>query len=311
MTRWKALLGVLSLIVLSLVAPVRTANQILIGAGTAWRYNDGGTNLGTAWRAPTYNDSLWKSGVAQFGYGDGDEATVISYGPSTINRYITSYFRRTFTVADPTVFASLTLRYVRDDGIVVYLNGTEVVRSNMPTGTIGYTTRATTAIGGTDESTWLESPVDPARFVAGTNVLAVEVHQSAPSSTDLSFNLELKGTEAIVTGPTATLTSPAHQSVSNSTAATFAAAVSAPGGLASATLFVGGPPVTVTFSGPSQIEDTQISADTPTATAGASDSVNVDGQAPHAHGLLKVPGLIGGAAGQVPAGAQSRRRRCR
>ena len=39
----------------------------------------------------------------------------------------------------------LTLRLLRDDGAVVYLNGTEVVRSNMPTGTIAYTTRASSA----------------------------------------------------------------------------------------------------------------------------------------------------------------------
>ena len=87
----------------------------------------------------------------------------------------------------------------------------------MPTGTIGYTTRATTAIGGTDENAWQESPIDPARLVAGTNVIAVEVHQQSPSSTDISFDLELRATEATAPAPTVTLMSPANSAVSNCT----------------------------------------------------------------------------------------------
>ena len=88
MTRWKALLGVLSLIVLSLVAPVRTADQMLIGAGTAWRYNDSGKS-GYGLAGDVVQRCGWKTGSAQLGYGDGDEATVISSGGSTINRRIT------------------------------------------------------------------------------------------------------------------------------------------------------------------------------------------------------------------------------
>ena len=79
--------------------------------------------------------------------------------------------------------------------------------------------------------------------------------------------------------------------------------MTAPPGLASATLFVGGPPQTVVFSGPTQVEDAQITADTPTVADGSGLSINVDGQTPHAHGLMKFPSLIGTGAGQVPAGA--------
>ena len=77
-------------------------------AGSSWRYNDSGSNLGTAWRAPAYNDASWPAGPAQLGYGDGDESTVLSYGASTTNRRITYYFRRAFTVANPAAFAALT-----------------------------------------------------------------------------------------------------------------------------------------------------------------------------------------------------------
>jgi VCBS repeat-containing protein len=280
----------------------QTADQILIPAGAVWRYNDSGANLGTAWRAVSYNDAAWPTGPAQLGYGDGDEATVISYGTNPNNRRITYYFRRSFTVTNPSVFASLLLRFVRDDGAVIYLNGVEVARSNMPTGTIGYTTRAVAAIGGADESAWVEAPVDPSRLVTGTNVVAVEVHQQSSTSTDVSFNLELRGAEA-QTGPSVSLLSPADHGTTNVSNVTFTASVAAPSGLASATLFVGDAPKTAVFSGPAQIEDAHIVADTPTVADGGALALNVDGQLPHAHALMKFPSLIGAGVGQVPAGA--------
>ena len=95
----------------------------------------------------------WTSGPAQLGYGDGDEATTVGYGSDPNNKYITTYFRKTFTVANPSQFNGLTLDLLRDDGAVIYVNGQEVARSNMPTGTINYQTLAATGIGGDDETT--------------------------------------------------------------------------------------------------------------------------------------------------------------
>ena len=58
----------------------RAADQVLIAAGSSWKYNDTGANLGTAWRASAYNDAAWLSGFAQLGYGDGDEETTVGFG---------------------------------------------------------------------------------------------------------------------------------------------------------------------------------------------------------------------------------------
>jgi hypothetical protein len=80
---------------------------------------------------------------------------------------------------------------MRDDGAVVYLNGTEVFRTNMPTGTIAYTTLASTAIGGTDESAFQSASISPSLLVNGSNVLAVEMHQANGTSSDISFDAEL------------------------------------------------------------------------------------------------------------------------
>ena len=132
-----------------------------------------------------------------------------------------------------------------------------------------YTTLATTAINGTAESAWMESPVDPSLLVSGTNMIAVEIHQQSPSSTDISFDLELRATEAQAAPPTVNLVSPGDHAVSNDSTDVFKAAVTAPAGLASATLFIGGPPQTAVFSGPAHVEDAQITADTPTIPTAA------------------------------------------
>jgi hypothetical protein len=301
MTRLKTSLIVGCMLTVVLGVRVRTADQILIPAGSSWKFNDTGTDLGTGWRGVAYSDTAWPSGLAQLGYGDGDEATVISYGPDAANRRITYYFRRVFTVANPAAFSALAVRYVRDDGAIIYLNGVEVVRSNMPTGTVTYNTVAT--VSPSNENAWIESPIDSALLVAGTNVIAVEIHQQSAASSDVSFDLELRATEAALPGPAVTLNSPANHAVSNGTTVTFTATASAPDGLASASLVVAGPPLTVTFSGPTQIEDAQITADTPTASNGTGLSVNVDGASPHAHGLMRFPTLVGTGSGQVPPGA--------
>ncbi len=171
----------------------------LVAQGSVWKYLDNGTDQGTAWRQPGFDDSAWPSGPAQLGYGDGDEATVIGYGPDPNNRYITTYFRRPFTIADPARVQSLTLRLLRDDGAVVYLNGTEVWRDNMPAGVIGYQTLAAVGIGAPQENTFYTNTIGNAHLVAGENIIAVSVHQAAVTSSDLSFDFEWRA--LILEGP--------------------------------------------------------------------------------------------------------------
>jgi hypothetical protein len=76
---------------------------------------------------------------------------------------------------------------------VVYLNGVEVWRDNMPAGSISYTTLAAATVGGSDENRWFTNALNPALLVEGMNVLAAEVHQATRDSSDLGFNFELVG----------------------------------------------------------------------------------------------------------------------
>ncbi len=292
-----------SLLLALFVTRLVWADQTLISAGSAWKYQDNGSNQGTAWRGAVFDDSAWASGPAQLGYGDGDEATLLSYGGNAAARYITTYFRQDFEIATPANITTLTLRVLRDDGCIVYLNGTEVFRSNLPGGTLSFSTLATTAISGADESAWQQVTVSAGLLVAGANVIAVELHQQSASSSDLSLDLELLATEATPARPAVTLLAPADQDLSNRTTVTFTGTATAAAGLTSATLLVGGPPVTRVFSGPAQVLDAQLTASTPTMPAGSGIAINVDSLNPHAHGLLVFPTLLGPGSNQVPPGA--------
>jgi len=166
----------------------------LVVSGDVWKYLDNGSNQGTAWRTAGFNDASWSSGNSELGYGDGDEATVVSYGPSSSSKYATTYFRKTINIATPTSFLSYTMKIKRDDGVVVYINGNEVYRNNL-SGTVNYTTLATNASD--DGSTWLTATLSPSVFVSGNNTIAAEIHQTTASSSDITFNLELIGNTTV------------------------------------------------------------------------------------------------------------------
>lgn len=193
----------------ALAVTTKPLTQVLLPLGSTWRYLSNGSNQGTAWRASGFNDAAWPVGPAQLGFGDGDEATVIGSTGTT------RYFRAGFTITSPGQFSSLTASLVRDDGAVVYLNGTEVWRSNMPAGTISATTLPSSAVSGTAESQVFTQTLPLSALVPGANVIAVEVHNASASS-DVSFDLGLEGTVA----PAPDLAAPSTPAAVHTTAVT-------------------------------------------------------------------------------------------
>ena len=174
-----------------LLAPVAIAfasgatAEELIATGATWSYLDDGSDQGTRWRDTDFDDSGWESGDAQLGFGDGDETTTLEQG------HITYYFRHEITIDDPGEIPGLELSVLRDDGAVVYLNGNEVYRTNMPRGTIGYLTPASVTA---ESNAFVEFSFAPDHLVAGKNVVAVEVHQISLLSSDVSFDFSLETT---------------------------------------------------------------------------------------------------------------------
>ena len=173
------------------------AAATLLPYNSAWYYFDSGYRPAYEWTDLSYDDGGWNYGVGQFGYGDGDEATIVSYGPDDEHKYVTTYFRTFVNINNPAQYSSITLNLIRDDGAVVYLNGNEVFRSNLPAGGIEYETYALTGLIYPGENAPVTVTFDPAFFLDGNNLLAVEVHQFEPASPDLSFDLQLLGNVAV------------------------------------------------------------------------------------------------------------------
>jgi hypothetical protein len=172
-----------------------TSSKSPVTLRSSWTYLDDGSDQGDTWTGLNFDDSNWKSGTAPFGYGETSGiTTTVSYGPTASNRYLTTYFRKEFTVTGADLFKTLTIQLIRDDGAVVYLNGTEIARSNMPSGAINYLSRAVDDIGGTNETAVQSFTVDPSLLKEGANIIAVELHQVTVSSADLRFDLSLSGT---------------------------------------------------------------------------------------------------------------------
>jgi len=166
------------------------SNDFFISGNTPWKYLDDGTDPGASWVTLAYDDSLWSEGDAPLGYGYGSLiATEVSYGPDPANKYITTYFRKTFFASDPSLYVDLAFTVQRDDGFVAYLNGVEIARNNLP----AQSTHNTTALTESSAAEVLSYTVDASLLNAGQNVLAIEVHQFAPDDDDLGIFAELSG----------------------------------------------------------------------------------------------------------------------
>jgi hypothetical protein len=158
--------------------------SVLLPFGATWKYLDTGVDQGTAWRAAGFNDAAWASGPGMLGFQNTGVDTVLTRATGRT----TYYFRTTFDVTTP---GAATLELVRDDGAVVYINGVEVARSNMPAGTVAFSTKASTEITGAAETTAVSIPIPAASLAAGTNTIAVEVHQIGNAEGDLSMDARL------------------------------------------------------------------------------------------------------------------------
>lgn len=164
-----------------------TSNVVVLDQAAPWRFHNQGQDLGTNWRSPNYDASQWAAGSGHFGVGEPGAATDLGAAQPT------TYFRSDFHIVEAASVLGLQLSLRRDDGAVIYLNGSEVHRSNMPAGTISFDTRAQ-SIDNWDgrKVEVVELPVSA--LVSGRNVLAVEVHQAGHPgwfSGDLTFEATL------------------------------------------------------------------------------------------------------------------------
>ncbi|MCC7375024.1 MAG: DUF1800 family protein [Verrucomicrobiales bacterium] len=175
-----------------------TEERRLISSGDTWRYLKGTAAPPLDWKDPGFADSFWAEGPSGFGYGDEDDATVLSDMRQTATNpgYLTVFLRKKFTIDSTADIDGLVLRFDFDDGFVAYLNGTEIARENV-TGN----PPAFNAVASGDHEAG--SPVDydvsahKSLLRAGENVIAIEVHNIALNSSDLSAIPELLSRKAL------------------------------------------------------------------------------------------------------------------
>lgn len=167
----------------------------LLPAASTWRYLDTGTNAGTSWRTSGFNDSTWSSGAAPLGYGglasvvSNIVSTFISYGSDPTNKYVTSYFRKSIVVDDPSRLTNVILNAQFDDGAIIYVNNTAVWTYNTTNAGVDYSTLALVGIGSGNETNILTQAISQGVFITGTNWITAEVHQITRGSSDILFNL--------------------------------------------------------------------------------------------------------------------------
>jgi hypothetical protein len=157
-----------------------------------WRYDESGADLGTAWREPGYDDSTWPSGPSLLGF---EESPL----PEPIRTQLIPpeyrgpvyYFRTYFPFTPHPDAATVSLRYILDDGAVFFLNGVEIHRVAVPIGQNSQTL-ATRTVEATVEGPY---EIPAGAFLNGNNSLTAEVHQNSPISADVVFGAQI--TEAV------------------------------------------------------------------------------------------------------------------
>ncbi len=213
-SRYSFLIILLSL----LFSQQATADDVLIAFGQnlagapAWKYKGGGTNLNAvAWKDLAYAEPGWLTGNSALGFGTNPpvrntaipENTTAGGGGAAGARYPTLYFRKTISIANPAIYAGFQIRAKFDDGIVIWVNGVEAFRNNIAANP-AYATLATAAIANNGADIYT-AVISSAMFNSGNNIIAVEIHQNALTSSDLFFDMELTGltsiTAALSRGP--------------------------------------------------------------------------------------------------------------
>ena len=165
-----------------------TTQKTIFSTGSTWKYYDRGSLDNYNWKSSSYSDTSWSSGQAIIGYDYNNQHPDIV--TETQGNRTCYYFRKSFTLdSTPASTDEFILDYTIDDGMVVYVNGVEAGRYNMPSGQPSYNTFATTYASGNPDTGSMT--ISGSLFKKGTNVIAVEVHNNSTSSTDIMWDASL------------------------------------------------------------------------------------------------------------------------
>ncbi|UYO96651.1 fibrinogen-like YCDxxxxGGGW domain-containing protein [Microbacterium sp. M28] len=171
--------------------PTEDELPVVIENGATWSWRYSADPLPADWNAPSFDDSAWASGPGLFARGVAAAATNIDPTPLA-TKPLSAQFRHAFVVEEAAGVLDGTVTVIADDGVVVYLNGTELGRANLPAGTLTQNSYASAAPRATTAAAnRLTFTVPATLLVDGENVLSASVHANYRSTPDLSFDLAL------------------------------------------------------------------------------------------------------------------------
>jgi PKD repeat protein len=168
---------------------VSTPTTVVVPNGSVWSWKYDSGTVPSDWKSRTFDASAWNSGAGPLGFGSAPVVTDIDTFADPTSRPLTAYFTRQFQVADASEVTQLILETAGDDGVVVYVNGTEVGRANMPSGAVTSGTYASSAVR-TNKAEQVTITVPTNLLVDGTNVISAETHLNYRKTPDMSFDLK-------------------------------------------------------------------------------------------------------------------------
>lgn len=167
----------------------------LVNFEADWKYLDNGSEPGNEWTGINFIDSSWKTGTGKFGYGINGINTVVGFGDTANNKHVTTYFRKSIQLTDSALqqLNHFFGKVKRDDGAIIYINGQEVLRSNMPLNAVSSSTFAPGSASDDNGTVEISFTIPDSLLKTGENIIAAEVHQYSSTSPDLAFDLQLIG----------------------------------------------------------------------------------------------------------------------
>ena len=171
-------------------APSEPVPVVLVESGSAWRWRYAAGAWPAGWNAVGFADGAWSEGPAVLGFGATGLGTVVDVPPPTSNRPISALFRRSLNVADASELQNIVLTTRADDGVVVWVNGVEVGRWNMPTGAVAAGTYATAAPR-TSAAGPVTVAIPASAFRDGVNTIAASVHLNYRATRDMTFDARI------------------------------------------------------------------------------------------------------------------------
>lgn len=175
------------------IVPVVTC----VDKGATWRVHASDTAPASDWYTPSYDDGSWSEGRGILGYGESYVHTALPFGADPQDRYVTTYFRKSFNVAtDPSGISELALSACYDDGMVVYLNGhvveTRSISVEPEHGDLAQSHESNDAISPlTPVYERIDLAAHTDKLLQGTNLIAVQLHQASADSEDLIWDAEM------------------------------------------------------------------------------------------------------------------------